>query len=514
MTELADFLDAEYGLQRGEAAWRESATEAGEKLVADLGMDSVELRGKLVADRGMRLLAVKQWLRIARKKSSSSAEDSSKQVLPGTAMHNGFRAIGILATLFGLLLGFGTGRAALSSAIGEPVNLWLSLGMLVLLQAGFLLSAVVLMLAAKARGRQWMGAFTNLMKWLHRWSWAKRVSSSEMLQALPRTQKVERWIWLGLTQRFAVFFNIGALLMFVGMLLFTELQFGWATTPDSIGVPQMNGLVQTLAAPWGWAFPASWVPNENVIAATQWNSLNGAFFSPNADGRVWWPFVMMNLLIWGLIPRIVLMQWAQNGKRKQLARLDWNHRRLQDLFEVMLPPAAKPSAEDACKAGEESPLAADAMKLAAATQSTEGVALVAWGDWDSTLELQAGGRDLKTDAALVAKLADRKLKLNTVQVVVEAGEAPDKRFTSFIVQLRSAVGRTALIQVCPIELAAAATTTPEKPSSEAATPSLTALHPPNDRNLSIWRRTLANLRDDHLHVSATPPTFSGDASRE
>lgn len=502
MTELADFLDAEYGLQRGEDAWRESAVEAGEKLIAELGMDSVELRGKLVAHRDMRLVAVKQWLRVAR-------ANAGEHVLPGTAMHNGFRVIGILATIFGLLLGLGTGRAALSSAIGEPVNLWLSLGMLVLLQVGFLLSAVILALVAKARGRQWLGAFTNMLKWLHRWSWAKRVSSSEMLQALPRTQKVERWIWLGLTQRFAVCFNLGALLMFVGMLLFTELQFGWATTPSNIGVPQMNGLVQTLAAPWGWAFPANWVPNENVIAATQWNSLSSAFFSPNADGRVWWPFVMMNLLIWGLIPRIVLMQWANNGKRKQLAGLDWNHRRLQDLFEVMLPPAATPSAnagasangtEFACagsfSSGAESALAADALKLVAAAQSAqtaEGVVVIAWGAWQNGLELQAGGRDLSADAALVAKLGERKP--NTVQVVVEAGEAPDKRFTSFVAKLRGAVGRACLIQICPVELG----TNP------------TSWHAPSERNLLIWRRTLANLRDDHLHVSANPPATSGDA---
>jgi hypothetical protein len=513
VTELIDFLDAEYGLQRGEAAWRESAIEAGEKLTADLGMAPAELRRKLVADRGMRLLAVKQWLRVARAEARSGdsarasgsagvdtrARDSHiKQVLPGTAMYHGFRIIGILATVFGLILGLGTARAALSSAPGEPVNLWLSLGMLVLLQVGFLLGAILLALVAKARGRQWLGAFTNMLKWLHRWSWAKRVSSSEMLQALPRTQKVERWIWLGLTQRFAVSFNFGALLMFVGMLLFTELQFGWATTPSSIGVPQMNGLVQMLAAPWGWAFPASWVPNENVIAATQWNSLSGSFFSPNADGRVWWPFVMMNLLIWGLIPRIVLLRWAHDGKCKQLARLDWNHRRLQDLFEVMLPPSAAPAGHtDAGSAtGTESATAARARarQLEQNQQPIDGLVMVAWGAWQNDLTLQAGGRDLAADAALVSTLGERQP--NTIQVVVEAGEAPDKRFTSFLAQLRSAVGRACLIQVCPIEL-----------STIATSPWLA----PSDRDLLIWRRTLATLRDDHLHVSATPPSVHGGA---
>jgi hypothetical protein len=507
VTELADFLDAEYGLQRGEAAWRESAIEAGEKLVTDLGVEPAELRGRLVADRGMRLLAVKQWLRIARLGAKSN-------VLPGTAMANGFRMIGAVATIGGLLIGFGTGRAALASAVGEPVNLWLCLGLLVLLQALLLFGAAGAVIVAKVRGRQWLSGFTNLLKWLHRWSWAKRVSSSELLQALPRTQKVERWVWLGLTQRFAVFFNLGALIAFMSMLLFTELQFGWATTPTAIGAQHMEALVDMLAAPWGWAFPEKWVPNENVIAATQWDSLAASFKSPNADGRVWWPFVMMNLLLWGLIPRVVLLQWANNNKRRALDGLDWNHRRLQDLFEIMLPSAASACASAGkfgagAGADAESPLAADAAKLANAVQSAEGVVLVAWGSWQSGFALQAGGRDLSADATLITELGTRGL--NTVQVVVEAGEAPDKRFTSFVAKLRSEVGRSCLIQVCPVELAEGVSTAPATSASGSTAQPVATWQAPSDRNLLIWRRTLATLRDDHLHVSGSPPATPGGA---
>ena len=59
MTELTDFLDTEYGLQRGESAWRESAVSAGEQLVADLELAPEELRRQLLTDRGMRLVAVR-----------------------------------------------------------------------------------------------------------------------------------------------------------------------------------------------------------------------------------------------------------------------------------------------------------------------------------------------------------------------------------------------------------------------------------------------------------------------
>ncbi len=470
MTELTDFLDTEYGLQRGESAWRESAVSAGEQLVADLELAPEELRRQLLTDRGMRLVAVREWLNLARKDGD---------VLPGEAMANGFKLVGGFATVGGIIFGIGAGRAALSSPSEEPVNLWLCLGMLVLVQVVLLLGAVILATVAKSRGRQWFGAFTNLLKWLHRWSWARKVSASEMLQALPRTQRVERWTWLGLTQRFAVAFNFGALLIFVEMLLFSELQFGWATTPDSIEISHMQGLVDALAAPWGWAFPESWVPNENVIAATQWDALAGKFRSPNADGRVWWPFVMMNLMIWGLIPRLVLMQWCSNGQRRELQRLDWNHRRLQELFDVMLPVLSTSSA------AHEDPAARAETKSFSPPQPNDGLAIVAWGDWDNAMQLQAGGRDLHADAQLVARLARENPE--SVQVVVEAGEAPDKRFISFIVSLRGELGRERLIHVCPIEVNGS------DPSKWEA---------PQDRDTFIWRRTLASLHDDHLFVSA------------
>ena len=469
MTELTDFLDTEYGLQRGEDAWRASAVEAGKALRNDLKVDSEHLRQQLVGDRGFRLMAVKQWLRFARK---------DQQVLPGAAMTSGFRVVGGFALIAGLLFGIGAGRAALSSPSGEPVNLWLCLGMLVLLQLGLLLGALVLALVAKARGGQWLGAFTNLLKWMHRWSWAKRVHASEMLQAMPRTQKVERWIWLGLTQRFAVFFNVGALLIFAEMLLFSELQFGWSTTPASIEASHMQGLVDFLAAPWGWAFPETWVPNTRVIEATQWNSLAGSFYVPGADGRAWWPFVMMNLLVWGLLPRLLLMQWASNSRAKELRCLDWNHRRLQDLFDVMLPASAKPTV------AEQAPTTTPPVNPS--FSSSDQLTMVSWGDWQSSLPHHAGGRDLQADSDVVAELTE--LKAQSLQILVEAGEAPDKRFTSFVLKLRAALGRSCLIQVCPIDVSSGA-------QWQAA----------NDRDFMIWRRTLGDLRDDHLHVSAMVP---------
>jgi hypothetical protein len=482
VTELSDFLDAEYGLQRGEDAWRDSAASAGAKLAQELGKDAAELRRSLVGDRGLRLVAVKQWLRTAR---------AEKGMLPGAAMVRGFRAVGIFATFGGLLFGLGTARAALSAPGGEPINLWLCLGLMVLVQIGILLAAVVLVLVAKARGRQWIGAFTNLLRWLHRWSWAKRISASEMLQTMPRTLKVERWIWLGLTQRFAVFFNLGVLLMFFQMLLFRELQFGWSTTLMSIEPLHMEALVQALAAPWGWAAPADWVPNAMVIEATQWDPLAGHYHLAGADGRVWWPFVMMNCLVWGLLPRLLLWNWAHNGRRRQLARLDWNHRRLQDLFDVMLPPRIAPRSGTAEGGSGQARTSA----AAALSPAEEGLVRIAWGDWPNDWAFAAGGRELDADTELVAELAG--LGPASVQVVVEAGEAPDKRFIAFLGRLREQLGREILLHVCPVEVDRHG-----------------GLRAPGERDLRIWRRTLAASRDDYVFVSASLPLSKGPGSMD
>ncbi|MHC4380366.1 MAG: DUF2868 domain-containing protein [Planctomycetota bacterium] len=482
MSELLDFLDAEFCLQREEEVWKASAVAAGEEIRAASAEPDKELQRGMAVDVRRRREAVFVWLRRVR---------SERVRLPGSSLIHSYGWMGGLAVVLGLVLGIGASNAALAAREGTPINLWLFLGLLIFLQVGLLLGAVVFASWAKARGQVWLGFLGRLTQGFHRWSWARSLTEEDVLGAVAETSKVERWIWLGITQRFAVFFNLGAVLGFLGLLLFSELQFGWSTTPEDFKPELLDATVQVLAAPWAWAAPDSWLPSSDFIVATRWDALAGSFQDPTTDGRGWWPFLLMTLIIWGLLPRLVLNAWMSAQKRKALAGLPWNHRGYQRLFEVMFPlPAAS---DDDTDLPEHAPLVD-----APATSSDDGLTIL-WGDWANSLEAQtalphggshgslcAGNADAPTDQEILQQV--QQVRPQELWLLVEAGESPDKRFTGFLTDLRGILGKERPIQVLPVEYRN------DQWSS------------PTSRDMEIWTRTLLQLRDRYLSVrqSGTP----------
>lgn len=485
MSELLDFLDAESCLQREEDAWGSAAEAAAEEIRSAHSGSDAELRRGLAVDVRRRREAVFLWLIRLRAQGVR---------LPGASLIQSYGWMSGLAVVFGLVLGIGASNAALAAREGTPINLWLFLGVLIFLQVGLLLAAVLFAAWAKAQGQVWLGFLGRLSQGLHRWSWARRLGEDDVLGALAETSKVERWIWLGITQRFAVFFNLGAVLGFLGLLLFSELQFGWSTTPEDFKPELLEGVVQVLAAPWAWATPESWVPSSAFLAGTRWDALAGSFQDPTTDGRAWWPFLFMTLVVWGLLPRLILSAWVSARRRQALAALPWNHRGYQRLFERMLPlPVPVQAATHSDEASVPSPLTADPPALASACLT------ILWGDWANSLEKDAalphgiGSGVVHAGSTLAA--SDHEILQQVQQaapdelwLLVEAGESPDKRVTGFLTDLRGILGRDRAIQVLPVE---------HHGSSWSS---------PNPRDLEIWTRTLLQLRDRHLIVRRNSPS--------
>jgi len=328
LTELRDFLDAEYALQREESAWKDAAEKVGKQCLEQSGQSAGDIRRQLASDVQKRHSLIKQWLQALR-------DEGEK--LPGAAIVLAHGRLSWLALIVGALIGMGAGKAALMTTAGQPINLWLFLGILVFLQVGLLLAGFGFAVWAKIRGKAWLGFLGRLSQTLFRWNWVKHHADQDLLGALQETSRVEQWVWLGFTQRFAAAFNLGAAISFVAMLMFSELQFGWSTTPDSFEPTVLTGIVNVLAVPWAWAVPESWVPNADFIAGTRWDTLSSSFRDTNADGRDWWPFLFLSLMVWGLLPRLLLLSWMEAQKRKTLANLGWNHRGYQRLMEIMLP---------------------------------------------------------------------------------------------------------------------------------------------------------------------------------
>ncbi|MFK5956964.1 MAG: DUF2868 domain-containing protein [Planctomycetota bacterium] len=484
MTALRDFLDAEYALQREESAWKDAAQKVGANLLAQDGASAKVIRGQWSGDVSARRSSIQAWTR---------ALTESGEKLSGASMVRAYVGLAWLAGIVGAVFGLTAGKAALISSAGHPINLWLFLGVLVFLQIGLLLTAFGFATWAKMRGKAWLGFLGRLSQALFRWNWLKTHAEKDLLGALAETSRVERWIWLSFTQRFAVAFNLGVIVSFLALLLFSELQFGWSTTPDGFKPTALEAVVHVLSAPWAWAAPTEWVPSPDLIAGTRWESLDSTFRDSQADGRDWWPFLLMSLIVWGLLPRVILLAWLNAKKRKAITGLTWNHRGYQRLFEIMLPlQAASPheAVEDIAPIHTSWNSASNARRA------------ILWGDWAHEVEeetlsqassplsilnlpapgvLRAGGSGLSQDADALAALHGSKVL--ECWILVEAGESPDKRFTSFLSKLRAALGKDCPMHVLPLEY------------QNRTWP------PAQERDLEVWTRTVQNLCDRQLSVS-------------
>lgn len=493
MNRLRDLLDAEHALASDEAAWRDAAEE--------LGKEGRYSREALASDQGTRIEAVRAWLDALRKQGSGS-EVHEVPALPGEAMVHGYRMMGAVSLGVGLLVGIVTTQGALWTTSGTPINVWQFLGLMVFLQIGLLLFSLGVGLWAKAQGQAWIGGLGRLLQGFHRWAWSRNpgkgassLSEHGRADALRETSRVERWIWLGFTQRFAIAFNFGAVITFGARLFFSEMQFGWSATPDAFDPTLLQDVVAILGAPWAWAMPTEWMPSDSFVAATRWDVLSESFAEEGVGGNGWWRFLWMTLIVWGLLPRLLLGAYTSFARRRALQQMPWNHRGYQRLFALMCPVATSPS-------GQSTPAPAQPA-VAAAAVDPGNKHLFLWGDWASRCDDSAWAEDAAPFAFLQASEQRRILAghgapevdqaalqvledagpTSEVWLLVEAGEAPDRRLTRFVQEIRRVMGAEVPLQVLPLEF-----------RTDGSWPT------PSSRDLEIWQRTLAKLEDRHLHV--------------
>jgi len=140
-----------------------------------------------------------------------------------------------------------------------------------------------------------------------------------------------------------VLFNLGVLLSFFALVATRDLAFGWESTliTDSAKVHQ---LVSLLSAPWGGALS----PSLEEIAATRIILLQGTAQQDASAAASWWPFLMICVAVYGLLPRTLLGIWATlNFRKKQETPSFASPQVRQLLYRLRQPPLKlKENAED------------------------------------------------------------------------------------------------------------------------------------------------------------------------
>ena len=509
---LADLIDLEVVLARQEAGEApDGAAEAvGREVLTRRGVAVTEARAAVSRDRELRLQLAHALLARAR---------AAGPPLPGDRVVRGYRGAGWLLGALALILGTVAARGALSFSGGDPINVWRFLGGLVLLQVALLVVLVVALTVGFARGAAWLSTLQRGLLVLSRMSWFDRLARHTAAQAREAFRGLElvrhraatrrslyrdaeRWLLFGLTQRFALLFNLAAAATFLALVLFTDLVFAWSTTPAEIDGGHLALLVDALAAPWSWLLPDT-VPSMEAIEATRWSRLEQAFAGGDPQAAAtfaagWWSFLFVALLVWGLLPRLIA--WLVSGwkLRRALAAAPLDDVATMDLLESMIPAVAPdwihPSPESV--SGELLQRGAGGEPGPAGPPGEAGAAVL-WGGWKAeetaVRELLAAHRGWRPAALLLAggssegetRAALESLDETPLVVLVESGESPDKRCSRFLKDARGRLGPSTLITVGLVE-----------PSAGGGFGAVA------DQDLALWRDYLARLRDPYLRVEA------------
>lgn len=150
----------------------------------------------------------------------------------------------------------------------------------------------------------WFLCYGRSRPWLFKWRaqtmhW--HPSPAERLQMLGALQQF--WLWAG----------GGVLVGYLALLMFTDLAFGWSSTliDQPVRVVEVTAVI---AAPWGWLWSAA-VPDYTLVEATRYARVNPLAGDVTRVGD-WWPFLLMSLLVYNLLPRI-LLRWLIHWKLRR-----------------------------------------------------------------------------------------------------------------------------------------------------------------------------------------------------
>lgn len=218
---------------------------------------------------------------------------------PGRGVKRALALFRGLLIAIGLGLGVSLALAAFARGGGEPVNVVRAWGMLVAPQLLLLLVTLVALL--RARGTP--GLHVEIFDLLGA---RRRERIRELLVLSSRYRVLLRWWVVESFQIAAVAANVAMLATLFLQLTYRHYAFGWETTFD--WTPEALGRAAAwIAAPWNGAIPL------DVVRETRWTGAG----EPSARSLVWWPFLAMSILVYGFLPRAILLIVARLRLRRE-----------------------------------------------------------------------------------------------------------------------------------------------------------------------------------------------------
>jgi hypothetical protein len=296
--------------------------------------------------------------------------------------------------------------------------------------------------------------------------------------------RVEKWLLVRAGQAFAVAFNLGALAGCLYLVLFSDLAFGWSTTLQ-VDAASLKLLIDGLSSPWAWLIPQAQPSLELIETSRYFRFQSGTLPGIGTDGPAvlgnWWPFLILCLLIYGLLPRLLTLSLASAQLRKAYRTTMLHLPGVQTILDRLNSQLVETRAEQPESAPHVSLNGVVAGRYIGSLRG-QTISVIDWGGtgqqaeqigaWlqsslEATLErfLEAGGAcSLEHDQQVLQTLAASTE--GPIILLVKSWEPPMAEFTDFIHDLRQSIIKKRPIAVVPLGLGSA--NSPLPPTTEMA----------------------------------------------
>ncbi len=157
--------------------------------------------------------------------------------------------------------------------------------------------------------------FLSALLFRKRLSGLQKLLLPKQIKNLPSPLSLRAWSWriFFSLQLSGIAFNVGVLMITLGKGITHDLAFGWATTLQTTG-ESVHRIVETLSLPWGGAF----TPTLDQIIFSRIYIGDPVGLNNAGATAAWWPFLMMCVLFYGLLPRFLLSIWGAVQLNRQL----------------------------------------------------------------------------------------------------------------------------------------------------------------------------------------------------
>lgn len=375
------------------------------------------------------------------------------------------RVVIAVLCLIGAVTGMSVSSVVFAYEGAYPVNLFALLGVVVGIPALLLVFTLVALpgwlpgLAALRDAvsaispSRWMGA------WLDRYSQLdlfSTFSDRRRRSSFARCQLLVFSQWLG------VGFFIGVLLVAWLLVVVTDLAFGWSTTLQTDSTI-IHGALSAIATPWSSWLPVA-TPDLSLVEASRFYRLerDGVEMARAVLMGEWWPFVMMVVIVYGLLPRILVLCIASVCLRRATRSLLVADSDTTALLDRLALPTIAYNAEATDEGVRES-------TMVAAPPSHRGAQATQILVWNDAVSAQGAGRWLKQQLGIpcpgpislsvLQDAAERSEALKSLEkgvrrlvIFTKGWEPPLLEFSDLIEVIRGCVGAETSLTIVPLDV--------------------------------------------------------------